>query len=465
MKTAVQAKFERNLAQYRFFNTQETVVLAVSTGIDSMVLLELFLRLPPKRRPKILVAHVNHELRDQSVQEEQFIRSFCDQHHLDLEVTHWAKAKHPASGIEEAARSFRYHFFATLLQQKHARILVTAHQANDQAETMLMKLVRGGQVAQLAGIANQRKFKDGYLIRPLLNVSRTEIAQFAHENKIKWFEDETNTDLSIQRNRFRQGIIPNLQTENPAVVDHLIDYQRQLVELIDFADNQLRGIVKQVNNVKRQLNLDLYQQLEQTTKRLVLSYWLEKVQLVTNLSQAQLGEMEQLLDNRNKPQTRLKLNDQLELIKQYQYAWVVKIGPADISTAIIPATVLKLNHWYSSSVHESIGIFAPNGELDKQKDCQVNIMWLPSKAFPLQLRRWQAGDVIALKNGHHQQVRRVLIDQKLNNAQRQDQLVITDQQGNVIWLVGRKFAWWERPLDYQDKWQQVAFVRRFIRGE
>ncbi len=83
-----------------------------------MVLLELFLRLPPKRRPKILVAHVNHELRDQSVQEEQFIRSFCDQHHLDLEVTHWAKAKHPASGIEEAARSFRYHFFCDVTAAK-----------------------------------------------------------------------------------------------------------------------------------------------------------------------------------------------------------------------------------------------------------------------------------------------------------------------------------------------------------
>lgn len=164
---SLEEKFKRHLQRRRFFSKQDTVIVAVSTGVDSMVLLTLLQKLPATMRPHLVVAHVNHELRDQSAVEEQFIRDYCDHHHLQLAVTHWSRSVHPASGVEAAGRAYRYRFFADLMKQRGARVLVTAHHQNDLAETMLMKMVRGGQLDELVGIADQRPFASGQLVRPL----------------------------------------------------------------------------------------------------------------------------------------------------------------------------------------------------------------------------------------------------------------------------------------------------------
>ncbi|KIS04190.1 tRNA lysidine(34) synthetase TilS [Paucilactobacillus wasatchensis] len=462
-KLTLQAKFERNLAQYRFFNSQETVVLAVSTGIDSMTLLELFLRLPQNKRPQIVIAHVNHELRAQSVQEEEYLRLFCRRHQLKLVVKHWPLSDHPNSGVEVAARDFRYQFFAELMKQTHAKILVTAHQANDQAETILMKLTRGGQLSQLAGIANQRKFGDNYLIRPLINIPRSQIKQFAEHEQVKWFEDVTNADLTIQRNRYRHQIVPSLQKENVAVIAHITDYQQQLTDLLKFAHTQVERIIEQVS-AEHQLNVDLYLKLTQTSQKIVLRQWLENDHDVTDISQAQLAEIYQLINNSAKPQGMIRLNQELALIKEYHFAWVEKISKVDKSTANSSQTVLELDHWQTISQGESIGIITPKN-VPNEPNVEVTDMWLPKAAFPLQLRFWQPQDSLLLKNGRHQLVRRILIDQKLSNAERQQQMVVTNCDDQVIWVVGRKFGWFARPTDYQEIWQHVAFVRRFGRGE
>lgn len=463
-KSTLQVKFERNLAQYRFFNANETVIIAVSTGIDSMVLLELFLKLPVKQRPRLVVAHVNHELRTQSDKEEQFIRSFCEQHRLDLRVKHWPQKDHPSHGIEAAARSFRYHFFATVLQAEHASFLATAHHANDQVETMLMKLVRGGQLTQLAGIAKQRKFSSGNLIRPLLNISRAEIKAFALHEQTKWFEDSTNADLSIQRNRFRHQIIPQLQQENSAVVAHLNDYQRQLTQLLEFSHQQVQQIIQQISIDKDQLDLSLYQKLSQSARLLVLQRWLEHGQKVYDVSQAQLLEISQVLVNKTKPQVEFQLNEQTVLVKEYQCIWISKRTETDNSVTISATTVLKLNQWQKVMPQEKIGIFVPT-KLRAVASDQIIEMWLPKSAMPLKLRHWRTDDVLMLKNGHHQKIRRILIDNKVVSEKRQSQLVVVDQWDNVIWVVGQKMGWLKRPLDYQNKWQHVVFVRRFDRGE
>ncbi len=463
-KSTLQVKFERNLAQYRFFNTNETVVLAVSTGIDSMVLLELFLKLSAEQRPRIIIAHVNHELRSESFKEEQFIRSFCEHHHLELRTKHWPQADHPDHGIEAAARNFRYQFFARVLQEEHAQFLATAHQANDQAETMLMKLVRGGQLTQLAGIAQQRDFSVGQLIRPLLNVSRAEITAFALHEQITWFDDSTNTDLSIQRNRFRHRIIPQLQHENPSVVAHLNDYQRQLAQLLEFSGQQVQQLIQEISTDKNQLDLSLYHKLSSAAQQLVLQQWLEQNQAVRDVSQAQLVEIIQVLGNEAKPQAKFRLNEQTILVKEYHFVWVSKTNEADNSVTIGGTTVLKLNQWQTVIPREKIGIFTPMSLKSAEND-KIISMWLPKTAFPLKIRRWEADDTLILKNGHHQKVRRILIDNKVPTEKRQSQLVVVDQFDNVIWVVDQKMSWLTRPLDYQNKWQHVVFVRHFDRGE
>lgn len=103
-------EFKRHLKRGRFFTKNDRVVVAVSTGVDSMVLLALLQELPVNIRPQIIVAHVNHRLRKQSEEEERFIREYCNAHQLKLFVYHWSLADHPQTGIEESARKMRYRF-------------------------------------------------------------------------------------------------------------------------------------------------------------------------------------------------------------------------------------------------------------------------------------------------------------------------------------------------------------------
>lgn len=179
----LQKQFERHLQRSRFFSTQDKVVIAVSTGVDSMVLLDLLQGLPPALRPHLIVAHVNHELREQSVEEEAYIKQYCKEHGLQLALYHWPRKDHPTTGIENAARQVRYRFFTDVMKEEGAAVLVTAHHENDLAETMLMKLTRGGQLPQLLGICDQRPFASGKLVRPLLPFSKEQLISYAKARK------------------------------------------------------------------------------------------------------------------------------------------------------------------------------------------------------------------------------------------------------------------------------------------
>ncbi|WP_051533680.1 tRNA lysidine(34) synthetase TilS [Ligilactobacillus apodemi] len=140
----VEQKFVKQWRQLKILPSQK-VLVAVSTGVDSMVLLWLVQHLPPKLRPQIYVAYIDHQLRVQSQAETQFIQAYCEKSHLPLFVKVWQD--HPKTGIENAARNVRYAFFNEIMQKEKILYLLTAHHGDDQAETFLMKLVRGGDIA------------------------------------------------------------------------------------------------------------------------------------------------------------------------------------------------------------------------------------------------------------------------------------------------------------------------------
>ena len=196
-----------------------------------MVLLNLLERLR-YCRPQIIVAHVNHELRKASNTEEHYLRSYCRKHHLSLIVAHWPKDQHPRSGIENAARIFRYRFFAKIMKQERAEVLLTAHHLNDQAETILMRLIRGGDLNELTGIHRVRRFANGYLIRPLLRTPKARLYQYAKVHRVKYYVDRTNYSLKMTRNRMRHLLLPAMERENPQVLNHLSGYASQLHQLI-----------------------------------------------------------------------------------------------------------------------------------------------------------------------------------------------------------------------------------------
>lgn len=451
MTETIRKQFERHLRQGRFFARGDLVVVAVSTGVDSMALLDLLQNLPADLRPRLLVAHVNHELRAQSTVEEAYLREYCHQHDLPLVVAHWSVADHPAHGVENAARRFRYAFFKQLMHQRGATVVVTAHHANDLAETMLMKLTRGGRLDQLVGIRDQRPLGTGRLIRPLLVFTKDELYHYARQRGLKWYEDQTNQELTVTRNRYRHRIVPALEEENPRLLDHLLDYRDQLNDLLKWRDQELNRLLDTIQEGPC-LDLPALLCLPKFQQEAVLRRWLEGAG-APNLKAALVTQLCSALANPQKPQDRLTLPSGWILVKDYDSCWLENNDkfPDQGQKGIVD--MVKLGQQYPIDDHRHLMVTTTPDQFGTAD--WVTEMWLDPQQLPLTLRPWQPGDRLRLKGGGHQPVRRVLIDQKVPTAARERQLVLVDAEGTVVWLVDRKWSWFDRPRDYRQHWQRL----------
>lgn len=197
---------------YEMVQPGDVVICAVSGGADSVALLYAMFLLQEKLGVHLEAAHFNHCLRDQeSDRDEAFVRALC--HRLDIPLTVGKAQVQPGKkGLEAAAREARYGFFAQLSGK-----VATAHTADDNAETVLMHMVRGTGLKGLGAIAPVR----GQLIRPLLTVTRREVLAFLQEQNLSFVEDSTNQTDAFLRNRIRHHVMPLLLQENPRLAENL----------------------------------------------------------------------------------------------------------------------------------------------------------------------------------------------------------------------------------------------------
>ncbi|WP_294977125.1 tRNA lysidine(34) synthetase TilS, partial [uncultured Leuconostoc sp.] len=179
---------EKIQKQLQLYNWAATVIVAVSGGVDSVVLLHTLRQQLPDA--KLVVAHVNYHLREESDADEKFVRQLADNYQAIFEQTEWLNV--PDTAVEKQARDFRYHFFDQLASKYHTTTVVVAHHADDQAETVLLKLMRGGQLMQLAGMSNQNQM----IVRPFLLITKQELVSYAQNHNLNWHEDKTNQDAS-----------------------------------------------------------------------------------------------------------------------------------------------------------------------------------------------------------------------------------------------------------------------------
>lgn len=193
----------------------QSVLCALSGGVDSVVLLHLLLQCGVR----VEAAHVEHGIRGESSRRDcRFVQELCRTWGVPLHVIHLdvpAQAAKEGRGIEETARAMRYDFLWKTREARRLETLATAHHLNDQAETVLMHLIRGASPVGLSGMRE----RDGALIRPLLPFSRAQIEQYAQENHLPHVEDETNADIAYTRNYIRHELIPCMEKLNPRAVE------------------------------------------------------------------------------------------------------------------------------------------------------------------------------------------------------------------------------------------------------
>ena len=217
------------------------VLLAVSGGVDSMVMADLFLKCLDKS--SITLAHCNFHLRGkESDGDEAFVREWAGNHGLayrkaDFDTVGYAKS-HGLS-VEMAARELRYGWFASLCGTEGYRAVAVAHNANDNAETLILNLLRGTGLKGLCGMRESSLLpgSEALLIRPMLSFSRAEILEYARSQGIHWREDSTNSDSAYKRNLIRNEVFPHFEKVNPAFLETLASDMRHFSQVQAIADD------------------------------------------------------------------------------------------------------------------------------------------------------------------------------------------------------------------------------------
>ncbi|HEX5443793.1 MAG TPA: tRNA lysidine(34) synthetase TilS [Pirellulales bacterium] len=224
-----------------------TVLVAVSGGADSVALLRALAALRPARLGRLVVAHFNHALRGHASDADAvFVTRLAENLGLPLEIEKadpdiLAPALGDRKVAEETARNARYQFLKTVAARRGARYVATAHTADDQAETVLHRIVRGTGLSGLAGMRRSRPLLHGVsLIRPLLGLRRADLLSYLQRLDQPFCEDATNRDAGFTRNRLRQELLPQLAADyNPQVIEALL----RLARLADEAQEVIAAVV------------------------------------------------------------------------------------------------------------------------------------------------------------------------------------------------------------------------------
>ncbi len=223
------------------------ILLAFSGGADSRALLHMLLSCGAP----LSLAHVDHGIRGESSRRD---REFCEALAKEAGLPFYllktdipALAEQNRTGLEEQARIERYRFFERIMREQQIPILATAHNATDNAETLLFRMARGTGLSGLCGISPARPFGGGMLIRPLLEMTKEEILAYCEENRLSFVADETNEDVSYARNRIRHNILPQMTKLNEGAVRHISELCHSLREDEDFLKSSAREMLEREN--------------------------------------------------------------------------------------------------------------------------------------------------------------------------------------------------------------------------
>ena len=226
------------IKKYNLIEKGDKVVLGVSGGPDSISMLNIFYELKDKLEIEIFVAHINHGLRENAKIDEEFVRDFCKKRNIECFVLNadvGKLAKEEKTGLEETGRKVRYEFFDEVLNKTSSNKIAIAHNMNDNAETVIMNIIRGSGLAGIKGIEP----KNGKYIRPLIESKREDIEKYCEEEKLNPRHDESNDINIYTRNKIRNVAIPYIKRElNPNIIDTIDRLSKIAKDDIDYLNEQ-----------------------------------------------------------------------------------------------------------------------------------------------------------------------------------------------------------------------------------
>jgi len=418
--------FESFIEKNSLFDTSQKIILAVSGGVDSMVLAFLF----HKAGFNFGIAHCNFALRGQEADlDETLVKKTAEKYKVSFYCKKFDTKKYAKDNkisIQMAARELRYTWFNELYQEKYCDLIALAHHKNDSAETFLINLIRGTGISGLHGI----KAKNNIFIRPLLFCNKTRIENYAKNHKIDFRNDMSNFEDKYTRNKLRNKIIPLLENINPVVVDSLCDTAAHLtdVEIIyQQAIDKYKNEIMSKRGLHTIINLTRLKEIEGFHALLyeILSPYGFNTSQIKDIYIALEGISGKVFYS---PTFKL-LKDREELIIEELENKGNKPLLINKNDSLIKSEGLSL----SLSTFEKTAIFKPFSASPKTVFLDYNKL-----EFPLILRKWQKGDCfVPLGMKTKKKVSDFLIDNKLNLFEKENLHLLFSGE-KAVWIVGMR---------------------------
>lgn len=437
-------RFYAFIKKHRLIEPSSIIVAGVSGGPDSLALLHLLHNMREAFDLKVIAAHVDHMFRGAESEEEmKFVESFCKKRAIpfaskQIDAAAYGMKHHLSSQM--AARECRYGFFSEVMRENHAGYLALAHHGDDQVETIMMRLVRGAAGKSAAGIQAKRPFGEGFIIRPLLGVSKKEILAYNEQYNLEPRFDPSNASEKYTRNRFRMHVLPFIKEENPLAHERFQNFSElqleddQLLQELTITEMNRVWIRKEHNLAE--IEIDAFKRLPLPLQRrgiqLILNYLYKDVP--SSFSSLHIESLLQLLSQTH-PSGSLDYPSGLKVTKSYD------------------SCLFTFEHEEHSPFRLE---FFPPGMLNLPNGCFIsafitkntaevpvnNHSFVVNKAcvkFPLAVRSRTTGDKMTVKgmNGS-KKVKDIFIDAKIPLSLRDKWPVVEDGRGNIMWLPGLK---------------------------
>ncbi len=405
----------------------DTIVIGLSGGPDSMCLLSILENLPIKLN--IVCAHINHNIRKESEQEASFLKEYCANKNIAFEYTKFEKKSENIDYTEAELREKRYQYFAEIIKKHNAKYLFTAHHGDDLIETILMRITRGSNIKGYAGFQIATDKKTYQIIKPLIYLTKDEILEYNKQNNIPSFNDVTNTSNKYTRNRYRQNILPFLKEENKNIHMKYLKFSKELYDYYNFVDEEVKKELKKRYKDKV-LDITNYNKLNPLIQNKIIESVLDD-NYIDNLYLVSDKHTYLILSliNNEKPNLEIDLPDNLKIKKSYNKLTITRKNNAYKKYHII---INKLTILPTGRVIETVD----SSDLTNNYCTRLNSKELK---LPLFVRNREEGDKMVIKNmKNNKKLKDIFIDSKLTKEERETQPVVVDSDNNIIWLPGLK---------------------------
>ena len=421
-------RFQHYIRENALLSMEDRVLLTVSGGVDSMVMLSLFVR----SGYDIGVAHCNFQLRgeeaeeDEVMVEEEAVKYGVPFYNIRFDTK--GEMERTGDSMEMAARRLRYEWFRQLSEEHGYTVVATAHHADDSIETFFINLLRGTGLRGLTGIS----VVNGRIIRPLLFASRREILDYAHANGIRFREDSSNRSTKYLRNKIRLGLVPRIREINPRFTDVMSQNIQRLTDaqlFINHGIERIRAVVQDHRDGFIYIDpskIDTAFPVDFVIYELLNTYGFK-----SDVVEALCHTLHHGVTGR-----RFYSKEYVAYVDRGNIV-LSRITAEDDCAVEIAGTARKV---YCGNGVFYLEVFDIDNIDTLHQPENVALLDADRLHFPLVARRWQEGDaMVPLGMEGHKKVSDMLVDMKVSLPEKQRQFVLLNgENGDIVWLVGRR---------------------------